>query len=99
MIRTICDGGINWNWYVCADFDETNKTAHIYYYERWHKYEHRGSYHPVHESGSHRVTLIEDDSEHKRIVIAILLDNVRYTVTNPANIFSYRDMTHYVAEK
>ena len=96
MIRTLVDGGINWNWYLCADFNEENKTCHIFYYDRWHKYEDRGSRHPKHENTNARI--IEDN---KRVVTGVelpLFSGTIYTVTNPANIFSYRDMTHYVSE-
>ena len=97
MIRTIGEGGINWNWYLCADFDKDAKTCHIYFHERWHKYEHRGSYHPKAEwLGFQGYRLLEDE---KRIVYGVVLEGIEYLVTNPAETFSYRDMTHYVADK
>lgn len=93
MIRTICDGGINWNWYLCGDFNEDTKTVHVFYYQRWHKYENRGSKHPRHENTS--IRLIENS---KRILESINLDGVIYTVSNPSQIFTYHNMTHYVHE-
>ena len=96
MIRTIRDGGINWNWYLCADFNEEEKTAHIYFYDRWHKYEHRGSYHPKAEPGISFVQMLEDDT---RKVYAIELGGIEYLVTNPAGVFTYHDMTHYQEDK
>lgn len=94
MIKTFCDGGINWNWYLCGDFNDDTKTVHVFYYDRWHKYEDRGSRHPKHEAG--RIGLIEGEG---RILIKITLDwKTEYTVTNPQQIFNYRDMTHYVSE-
>jgi hypothetical protein len=97
MIRTIGDGGINWNWYLCGDFDATNKTVHIYYYDRWHKYEDRGSNHPRAEWPKNgRLEIME--GEH-RIAYGVKLEGIEYLVTNPAYIFSYRDMSVYVPDK
>ena len=93
MIRTIGDGGINWNWYLCADFNEADKTVHVHFYNRWHKFESRGSNHPKAEWLC--MTLLEDD---KRMLYGIKIGSVEYLVTNPANIFSYHDMAPYVAE-
>lgn len=97
MKRTIGDGGINWNWYLCADFNEEERTAHIYYHDRWHKYEDRGSKHPKAEwLKTHRgFELLEDQD---RRVYGILLEGVEYLVTNPGNIFSYNDMSAYEPE-
>jgi len=94
MIRTISDGGINWNWYLCGDFNSEDKTVHVYFYDRWHKYEDRGSRHPKAEWGTGMI-LLEDS---KRVLYGIKLGAIEYRVTNPDNIFSYRDMTHYQAE-
>jgi len=93
MIKTICDGGINWNWYLCGNFNELDKTVHVHYYERWHKYENRGSNHPKSEHAN--MTLLEDD---KRILYGIRLDTIEYLVTNPACVFDYKDFSVYVAE-
>ena len=96
MIRTVGDGGINWNWYLCADFNGKDMTAHIFYYDRWHKYEDRGSNHPKAEwLNGGRINLVEDE---KRTVHQIKLDGVVYQVTNPAYVFSYHNMTHYVSK-
>lgn len=94
MIRTLVQGGINWNWYLCADFNEDSKSVHIFYYERWHKYEDRGSKHPKHENAGF-LSIIEDLTRH---VVAVRLDGIQYTVSNPKHIFDYNDMTHYVSE-
>jgi hypothetical protein len=94
MIRTIGMGGINWNWYVCGNFNETEKTVHVYYHDRWHKYEHRGSGHP---KGAEWVfcTMLEGD---KRELYGIKIGEIEYLVTNPACVFSYKDMSVYVSE-
>lgn len=96
MIRTICDGGINWNWYLCADYDTEKKTCHIFYYERWHKYEDRGSKHPKHERASGYIRILEE--KETRIVYGVRLDDVEYLVTNPAYIFDYKDFSVYTPE-
>lgn len=93
MIRTTIDGGINWNWYLCADYNKEEKTAHIYFYDRWHKYEYRGSSHPKHENVSAEILEGKD-----RVVYGIKLEGIEYLVTNPAQVFSYCDMTPYVPE-
>lgn len=96
MIRTIGDGGINWNWYLCGDFNEIEKTVYVYYYDRWHKYEDRGSKHPRAEwLKTGRLDVIESDG---RIAVAISLENVKYTITNPKYVFDYRDFSVYVSE-
>lgn len=94
MVRTICDGGINWNWYLCADFDDVNKVAHIYYYDRWHKYEDRGEAHPKSEYVN-GFSILEDN---ERQVYGIRLREVEYLVTNPGYIFDYHDFSKYEAE-
>lgn len=97
MIRTLRDGGINWTWYLCGDFNEVEKTVHIFYHDRWHDYEYRGSNHPKHEKITFRI--IERDNRIADKVKVLGKDgNLEYTVTNPAQVFSYRDMSHYVAE-
>jgi hypothetical protein len=93
MIRTLVGGGINWTWYLCAEFDESNKTAHIYYHDRWHNYDYRGSNHPKHEHVG--FTIIESDG---RIARMVKVKEIEYTVTNPAGVFSYHDMSVYVSE-
>lgn len=94
MIRTLIDGGINWDWYLCADFNEEDKTAHIFYHDRWHRYENRGSNHPVHENVNFR--LLEDKD---RIVHTVVVGRKdEYRVINPMYTFDYRDMTHYKPE-
>jgi len=98
MIRTIGEGGINWNWYLCADFNTETKTAHIYYYDRWHKYENRCSKHPKAEWLKSVYRLFEMMEDDKRIVYGIKLEGIEYIVTNPDNVFKYKDMTHYVSE-
>lgn len=95
MRLTTLDGGINWNWYLQADYDDEAKTAHIYFYQRWHKYEDRGSAHPQVNSKD-RPEILEGPD---RAVYGIRKNKIEYLVTNPANIFSYRDMTHYQPEK
>lgn len=95
MIRTILDGGINWNWYLQGDFNAGDKTVHIYFYERWHKYEYRGSGHPANAEYVPGFKILETEA---REVYGVRLDETEYLVTNPAYIFSYRDMTYYVSE-
>jgi plasmid maintenance system killer protein len=95
MLRTLGSGGINWNWYLCADFNKEEKTAHIYYHDRWHKYEYRGSNHPANVEWIW-FEILEDKN---RTVYGIRLDDVEYLVTNPAYIFSYHDMNAYIPEK
>lgn len=100
MIRTLTDGGINWNWYLCGDFNDKDMTVHIFYHDRWHKYEDRGSKHPVAESVSYQI-VESPDANLNRVATAVRVPrygSAEYRVTNPANIFSYRDMTHYVSE-
>lgn len=96
-IRTLLDDGINWSWYWCGRFDEVAKTVHVFYHERWHKWENRGSRHPQHETGRTWIETLEA-SDGKRTLIALRVNGVEYAVTNPAYIFDYRDMTHYVSE-
>jgi hypothetical protein len=93
MIRTLVSSGINWNWYLCANFNEQDKTAHVYYHDRWHKCEFRGSNHPKAEWTN--FSLLEDD---KRILYGIKVENIEYLVTNPDNVFNYRDFSTYVSE-
>lgn len=93
MRRTLVSGGINWAWYLCGDFNERDKTVHIYYHDRWHKYEYRGSNHPKHENIEYQI--LEDD---KRIAYGVHVQGVDYLVTNPDNVFSYRDMSAYEPE-
>ena len=99
MIRTIGEGGINWNWYLCADFNVEDKTCHIFYYDRWHKYEDRGSKHPKAEWIRQAYRPFEILEDNKRNVYGIKLEGIEYIVLNSANVFSYRDMTHYVSEQ
>lgn len=94
-LRVIGDGGINWNWYLAGDFNEEEKTVHIYYHERWHKYEHRGSSHPANAEWRVRMKLMEDKD---RVVYGVKLDGVEYLVLNPQHVFSYRDMSVYRGE-
>lgn len=95
MNRTIGDGGINWNWYLNADFDDDNKTAFIHYYDRWHKFEFRGDNHPANVDWKNRLTLMQDD---KRVVYGIKLGEIEYLVLNPAYVFSYKDKSTYIPE-
>lgn len=94
MVRTITDPGINWNWYLCGDFNDTDKTVHIFYYERWHKYE-MESKHPAGAEDRVMLNIIENED---RIAQRVMLDGAAYTVTNPQQVFSYRDFTHYKPE-
>jgi hypothetical protein len=95
MLRTIGDSGINWNWYLCAEFNEEAKTVHIFYYDRWHKYEFDSKHPKAEWLKNDRIDFIEDA---RRIVLAVKIEGVEYRVTNPQQIFTYNDMTHYVPE-
>jgi hypothetical protein len=92
-LRTLISGGINWDWYLQGDFNEAERTVHILFHDRWHRYENRGSGHPVHERTSFEI--LED---RQRIAYGVKVGGVEYLVTNPAQVFSYADMTNYVAE-
>lgn len=93
MLRTICDGGINWNWYLQAEFNAEDKTCYIYFYDRWHKYDH--AKHPVAESSKYQAGLeILEDSNRK--VYCIKLNDTEYLVTNPDNIFKYKDFSKMI---
>jgi hypothetical protein len=93
--RTIADYGINWIWYLCGDFDESAKTVHIHYHQRWHKAE--GGHPQAERPILDRVDIIES-TDGKRTATAVELNGIVYTVTNPMGVFSYGDMSHYVAE-
>jgi len=94
--RVIGDGGINWDWYLCGDFDDEEKTVHIYYHDRWHKYENQGdSNHPANAEWTTRMTLLEDG---KREVYGVRLEQTEYLVTNPGYVFGYKDMSKFVPE-
>jgi hypothetical protein len=96
MVRTIGDGGINWNWYLCGDFNEEERTVHVYYYDRWHKYEDRGSKHPRAEwTQTGGIEMMEDA---KRVLYGVRVGVVEYLVTNPKYVFDYHDFAHYVPE-
>lgn len=94
MLRTLISGGINWNWYLQADFNEADKTCHIYFYDRWHKYD--DPRHPVWErsTGIAGVGWEIMEEQGSRLVYGLRIGKVEYLVTNPQNVFSYRDMTH-----
>lgn len=85
--RTILDSGINWNWYLCGDFDEDTKTVHVHYYKRWHKYD--DNKHPK----SEQRTWMKLQEIEGRILNEIVLIEGNYKVTNPKNIFDYKDFT------
>lgn len=98
MIRTLIDDGINWTWYLQGDFDEVDQTVTILFYDRWHKDQPLD--HPLHENTSMR--LVENG---KRIVTEVVTEpnwlNKRkvYKVLNPAHVFSYRNMRHYIPKR
>ncbi len=87
MIRTLGDTGINWNWYLSADFNKEEKTAQIIFHDRWHKWEDNN--HPEAEwlNGWRPFELLEDKN---RIVYGIKLEGIEYLVTNPDSIFEYK---------
>lgn len=87
MRRTILDGGINWNLYLCADFNEQTKECHVYYYERWHKYE--SDKHPKCEI----VTWFDKKEDSNRVLQSVKFNGIVYKVTNPKYIFDYKDFS------
>jgi len=91
-VKTLVSGGINWNWYLQADFNETDKTVHVYFYDRWHK--HEGPAHPKWES----VGQWDCMEGNKRNLYGIKINKIEYLVTNPGYIFGYNDFTHLVTE-
>lgn len=93
-IRTLISGGINWNWYLQADFNEADKTCHILFYERWHKFD--NPRHPVHERTTEGWDLMEESGS--RRVYGLRIGKAEYLVTNPGHIFDYRDMAYLVLE-
>lgn len=93
MLRTLVDGGINWNWYLQGEFDDTLKTVTILFHQRWHKYDD-----PRHPLAAGTFRIIEKDGDLNRIADKVRVGNTYYTVTNPANIFDYRDMSQLVLE-
>lgn len=94
--RVLGDGGINWNWYLCADFNDVDKTCHIFYYDRWHKFEDRGSNHPANAEWNVGFSILQTD---KRVIYGIRYRGEDYLVTNPKHIFAYDDKSVYVPEK
>lgn len=87
--RILGDPGINWNWYLCADFNEAEKTVFIRYHARWHKYE--DANHPEAEwlNGWYPWELMEDK---ERIVYGVKVEGVEYLVTNPKLIWDYKEL-------
>lgn len=86
--RTFGESIINWSWYLQGKFNTDDKTCHIYFHERWHNQ--RDAPHPAHEKNV-RFEVLEDD---KRTVYGVKVDGVEYRVTNPQNIFSYKDLSN-----
>jgi len=96
VTRTILDGGINWNWYLNATFDEANQLVTIHFYGRFHKYD--DARHPKAEAlRADRMWIIEAPGA-ERIAASVMLERVEYTVTNPAYVFSYRDASRLEME-
>lgn len=83
MKRIIADNGINWIWYLTGEFDEAAKTVEIKNYDRWHKGE--GGHPDAEWNGQLRI-----DEAEGRIATHVRVGDTIYTVTNPANVFSYR---------
>jgi len=96
QIRTFIDGGINWNWYLQGKFNEENKTVHVLFYGRWHKYE--TPKHPLWErcNGFWMTEATVDGVQ--RVLIAIHANGIEYKVSNPQYVFKYRDLSHLVLE-
>lgn len=92
MRETLANNGINWIWYLVVDLNEADKTASIVFYGRYHKYDQ-----PKHPKVTDRRQhgFVEDM---KRVVTAVVIDLVVYTVTNPQYIFNYTDASQVVLE-
>lgn len=90
MNRTFISGGINWDWYLCGDFNAADKTVHVYFYDRWHRYDDRGSKAPKSYEVVQGFAVLEDD---KREAFGIRVDGVEYLITNPGYVFGYRDFS------
>jgi len=91
MIETYCSGGINWNWYLQGEFDDINKTVHVFFYDRWHKYDT-----PKHPRAMPSFLDLMETKE--RELYGIKVNGIEYLVTNPAYVFSYSDMSHLEME-
>ena len=91
MIRTLANPGINWMWYVQGDFNEEEKTVHIFFHERWHKYD--DAKHPKCEDRP-RFPRIRFTEAEGRIATSLFVDGIDYKITNPKYIFDYKDFSH-----
>ena len=84
------DWGINWVWFMSGEFDDENMTVTVLFHDRWHK----GDQWPkALEENMKRVTFrfIESDQPKQRTAVALQVGDKKYTILNPANVFSYRD--------
>jgi hypothetical protein len=92
-LKTLMDGGINWNWYLQAEFNEVEQTCHIYFNERWHKFD--NPKHPKVTDYNANLSLMHDTN---KVVYGVRMFNKEYLVTNPKPEHEYQDFSKLVLE-